>query len=86
MTACALRLESEHRLPPRPPRLTPRQRQVLLGLARGQTEKTLAAALGISTDTVRYHKRGLFAALEAESSLDAVVKGLRAGCIRMEEL
>lgn len=88
MTARAFQLESARRGPAAQaaPRLTPRQRQVLLRIARGGTERALACELRISVDTVRYHKRRIFAALSAESSLDAVVKALRAGCIGIEEL
>jgi FixJ family two-component response regulator len=39
--------------------LTPRERDVLLGVARGETNKQIAAHLGISHRTVETHRESL---------------------------
>jgi DNA-binding NarL/FixJ family response regulator len=44
--------------------LTPRERDVLLGIARGDTNKEIAAKLGISHRTVETHRESLMDKLE----------------------
>jgi DNA-binding CsgD family transcriptional regulator len=61
--------------------LTPRQFEVLRLLARGASTRQIADALGISRETVRNHVRGLLAALEAHSRLEAIVEARRRGLI-----
>src|SRR3954454_9377697 len=46
-------------------RLTPREREILRGLAAGNTYQTAARSLGISTDTVRFHIRKIYRKLQA---------------------
>ena len=45
-------------------RLTPRQRDVLSHLARGQSNKEIARQLGVSVKTVEYHRSELIARLD----------------------
>lgn len=45
-------------------RLTPRQRDVLSALARGQSNKQIARSLGISVKTVEYHRTELIQRLD----------------------
>ncbi|MEL7238927.1 MAG: helix-turn-helix transcriptional regulator, partial [Planctomycetota bacterium] len=47
--------------------LSPRQRDVLAGLLRGQSEKEVAYALGVSTHTVHTHVKRLYAELDVTS-------------------
>jgi DNA-binding NarL/FixJ family response regulator len=47
--------ESEHPIPLTPDELRPRQRQVVALVARGFTDKRIAAELGIEYNTVRVH-------------------------------
>ena len=55
-----------------PPRLTPRQVEVLRLLERGHSTKQIAAELHLSIETVRNHIRRLFRALGVHSRLEAV--------------
>lgn len=61
--------------------LTPRERDVLNGLAAGNTYQTLAKSLGLSTDTVRFHIRNIYRKLHAHSQSEAVAKALRKGLL-----
>ncbi len=47
-----------------PVALSPRQREVLRGIARGQSNKVLARELGLSVKTVEYHRAELIARLD----------------------
>jgi DNA-binding NarL/FixJ family response regulator len=56
------------------PGLTKRERDVLLGLRRGHTDKTLATMLGISSWTVHTHMKSLFDKLGVHTRAEAVAK------------
>jgi PAS domain S-box-containing protein len=73
--------ESESR---RQVELTPRQNEVLRGLARGLSTDELAEELGISRETVRNHIRGIFRALGVHSRLDAVLRANELDLISIE--
>jgi PAS domain S-box-containing protein len=64
-----------------PPKLTPRQRQILGLLAAGTPVKTVARELGLRETTVRNHIRLLFAALGAHSQLEAVARARACGIV-----
>lgn len=55
-----------------PEHLTPRERQVLDLLGRGHADKEIAAVLGTSAKTARYHVANLLAKLGAHNRTDAV--------------
>jgi DNA-binding CsgD family transcriptional regulator len=63
------------------PRLTPRQLDVLRLLGAGRTTQQMADELGLSTETVRNHVRGLLAELGARSRLEAVLLAHRFGLL-----
>jgi two-component system, NarL family, response regulator LiaR len=52
--------------------LSPRERDVLLGMMDGRSNRQIAEDLNISRDTVRTHTRNLFAKLDVHSRLEAV--------------
>ncbi|PZU64028.1 MAG: hypothetical protein DI540_21840 [Sphingobium sp.] len=52
--------------------LTPRERDVLDGLARGLPNKTIAYDLGISPRTVEVHRANLMTKLSVRSLSDAL--------------
>lgn len=61
------------------PALTNREHDVLAHLARGESNRTIAAALGISENTVKNHVRAILEKLQASSRAEAVVIGLGLG-------
>jgi len=71
---------------PAPPRrrdseLTPRQAEVLGYLARGYKTDDMAAAMGVSKETVRNHVRGLLQRLDVHSRLEAVTTARLRGLV-----
>ena len=70
----------------RPPRLTPRQLEVLDLLARGFGTPELAARLGVTEHTARNHMRGLFRELDVHSRLQAVLRGYQVGVLDIDDL
>ena len=57
--------------------LTPREKEVLEHLVRGNQFKQIADALGISLDGVRFHVRKIYEKLHVHSRGDAVVRFLQ---------
>ncbi len=64
-------------------RLTARERGVLAELARGVPNKAIAARLGISEHTVKFHIASIFAKLGVASRTEAVAQGVRLGLIML---
>lgn len=56
------------------PRLTPRQIDVLVGAVRGQSNKLIARALGISDGTVKQHLNAVYRELSVNSRTEAVYR------------
>lgn len=73
--------DDEPRPEPRHPTLTPRQAEVLAYLSRGFKTEDMAAAMGISNETVRNHVRGLLRGLGVHSRLEAVTAARLHGLI-----
>ena len=65
------------------PSLTPRERLVLEHLARGLGNKQIAAQLGITERTVKFHVSGVFAKLGATNRTEAVARAARAGLVEL---
>jgi NarL family two-component system response regulator YdfI len=61
--------------------LTPREIEVLGMIAEGLGNKIIAARLGISEHTVKFHIASIFAKLNAGSRTEAVTIGVRQGLI-----
>lgn len=61
------------------PGLTRRELDVLRHITRGQSNRAIAADLGISENTVKNHVRSILEKLQAKSRAEAVVIGLRQG-------
>jgi two-component system, LuxR family, response regulator FixJ len=53
-------------------RLTPREREVMMGMAGGQQNKAIANSLGISPRTVEIHRARVMTKLEANSLAEVV--------------
>jgi DNA-binding NarL/FixJ family response regulator len=71
----------KRKAPPSPPRLTPRQKEVLRFLGAGLTTRQMAERMGLSTETVRDHVRAVLAQLGAKSRLEAVLLAHRYGLL-----
>jgi len=63
------------------PELTPRQREVLELLARGQSMKQVAADLGLTTRTVAFHKYQIMARFRLHSTAELIQLAIRRGVI-----
>jgi DNA-binding NarL/FixJ family response regulator len=61
--------------------LTARELEVLHLLASGLTNKEIAARLGISDHTVKFHVNGILGKLGVESRTEAVVQAARLGIV-----
>jgi DNA-binding NarL/FixJ family response regulator len=61
--------------------LTPRELEVLQMLAAGSGNKDIAAALGISPHTAKFHVAQIIAKLDASTRTEAVSIGIRRGLI-----
>lgn len=63
--------------------LTDRETEVLGLLARGLANKQIAAALGISEHTVKFHVSSIYTKLNVTNRAEAVSAGLRGGWIAL---
>ena len=63
------------------PALTARERTVIENLARGLGNKQIAATLGISERTVKFHISAIFAKLGASNRTEAVTMAMKAGLL-----
>jgi LuxR family maltose regulon positive regulatory protein len=68
------------------PCLTPRERQVLLELARSSTYEEVGEWLGMSVNTVRTHVRTIYDKLDACSRTEAVLSAARRGLLPLEAI
>lgn len=66
--------------------LTPREMQVLKGIAKGHTTKRLAKDMGRAVPSVETHLRNLFKKLGVSNRGEAVSVSLRLGLIRLSDL
>ena len=69
--------------PPSAPSLTMRERMVLEHLARGLGNKQIAAQLGITERTVKFHVSSVFTKLGAANRTEAVTRAAQAGLIEL---
>ncbi len=63
--------------------LTPREREVLVRLARGENTATLARALKITRSTARSHVQSVLTKLGVHSQREAVIAAARHGLVSM---
>jgi DNA-binding CsgD family transcriptional regulator len=66
-------------------RLTPRQREVLKLIARGENTKQIAGTLGISPKTVEYHRKKLMDVLDIHDVPGLVRFALRVGVVPVKD-
>jgi DNA-binding NarL/FixJ family response regulator len=65
------------------PTLTSREGEVLQGLAAGRSNKEIAADLGTSNETIKWHLRSVFQKLGVQDRTQAVINAIQKGLIRM---
>ena len=63
--------------------LTARELEVMNGLADGLANKAIAARLGISDETVKFHLSAIFGKLQATNRTDAVRQAVRRGMVEL---
>jgi DNA-binding NarL/FixJ family response regulator len=63
--------------------LTPRQTEILIGIAAGKTNKHLARELGISERTVKHHLTAVFERLGTTRRAEAVSRCVEQGLIQL---
>ena len=63
--------------------LTPRERDVLVLMAEGASNKAIARQLGISVHTAKFHVGSLLDKLDATGRTDAVAHAARMGVINL---
>jgi DNA-binding NarL/FixJ family response regulator len=66
------------------PDVSDREREVLQLIARGKANKEIAAALGISEETVKRHASNLFVKMGVADRAQATSEGIRRGLIELE--
>jgi len=69
---------------PAPDRLTARELDVLRSVTAGRRNKEIAAELGISENTVKYHLRNILEKLHAQSRTEVAMLALRDGLVDRE--
>ena len=65
-----------------PEALTEREKEIILLVAKGLTNKAIGSHLGISDRTVQNHLANIFAKLNAESRTEAVMRAIAAGIVQ----
>ena len=63
--------------------LTPREREVLVMLAEGLSNKEIAWRMDISEHTVKFHVASVFAKLGVSTRTEAVMQGIRRGLVML---
>ena len=81
--APALRDDAAARSPPVDVSLTPRELEVLVLLAEGASNKTIARRLAISVHTAKFHVASVIDKLDAIGRTDAVAHAARLGIINL---
>jgi DNA-binding NarL/FixJ family response regulator len=64
--------------------LTPREREVLSRLARGETTSALAKEMGVTASTARSHVQSVLTKLGVHSQREAVIVAARQGLVSVE--
>lgn len=63
--------------------LTPREQDVIQLIAQGMTNRAIAAQLGITEHTVKFHVNAILSKFNAQSRTEAVVIATRAGLLAL---
>jgi two-component system, NarL family, response regulator DegU len=66
--------------------LSEREREILLYVCKGLSDKEIAFALGISKQTVKNHLRGIYRKNDLSSRTQAAIKAVTTGVINISEV
>jgi DNA-binding NarL/FixJ family response regulator len=66
-------------------RLTPRETQILQGLADGMPTDRIATKLGISRNTLRTHVQNILFKLKVHSKVEALALAIRHGKVKADD-
>ena len=66
--------------------LSPREFEILKLAARGMSNKSIAADVGLTVRTVKGHLANIFSKLNVGSRTEAVITGLRAGFLSIDDI
>ena len=67
-------------------KLSPRELEIIKLAARGMSNKSIAADLGLTVRTVKGHLANIFSKLNVGSRTEAVIAGLRAGFLSTDDI
>lgn len=67
-------------------KLSPRELEIIKLAARGMSNKSIAADLGLTVRTVKGHLANIFSKLNVGSRTEVVVAGLRAGFLSVDDI
>ena len=65
------------------PEITPREREILTLVTRGNANKEIAATLGISEDTVKQHVSRILVKLKVNDRAQATAEAIRRGLVKV---
>jgi DNA-binding NarL/FixJ family response regulator len=65
------------------PALTPREREVLVAMADGASNKVIARRLGISFHTAKFHVASILTKLDADTRTEALARAARMGLVML---
>ena len=82
-TVALVSCEAQAAVEPDDIELTPRERDVLVLMAEGASNKAIARRLGISVHTAKFHVGSLLDKLDATGRTDAVAHAARRGVINL---
>jgi DNA-binding CsgD family transcriptional regulator len=82
-TVALVSRDAQSLLEPADIELTPRERDVLVLMAEGASNKAIARRLGISVHTAKFHVGSLLDKLDATGRTDAVAHAARRGVIHL---
>jgi DNA-binding CsgD family transcriptional regulator len=82
-TVALVSRDAQSLLEPADIELTPRERDVLVLMAEGASNKAIARQLGISVHTAKFHVGSLLDKLDATGRTDAVAHAARRGVIHL---
>lgn len=79
-------LFANRKTPGMPSELTQREKEIIIGVVKGLSNKEIAAQINVSVNTVMTHRRNIAAKLEIHSAAGLTVYALMSNLITLDEL